>query len=103
MIAARRFLDLRSRSRRLRPVAIKRDQLADQAARRGAIVGRARLGEGDVHFRDPRLAPDCDDLARRDADKADQEHKAEQGADDPERLRLGEQPFDEVGRPQAQG
>ena len=53
---ARRFLDLRARARRLRPVAIKRDQLADQAARRGAIVGRARVGESDVHFRNPRLA-----------------------------------------------
>ena len=96
---ARRFLDLRSRARRLRPVAIKRDQLADQTARRGAIVGRARLGEGDVHFRDPRLARDRENLARRKADEADQEHEAEHDPDDPERLRPGEQPFDEVGRP----
>ena len=100
---ARRVLDLRSRSRRLRPVAVERDQSTDQAARRGAIVGRARLGEGDMHFRDPRLTRDGDDLARRDADQADQEHEAEHDPDDPERLRFGEQPFDEVGRPQAQG
>ena len=88
---ARRILDLRPRARRLRPVAIERDQLADEAARRGAIVGRARLGEGDMHLRDPRLARHRDDLARRDANEADQEHQAEHDPDDPERLRSGEQ------------
>ena len=99
MIAARRFLDLRSRSRGLRPVAIKRDQLADQASRRGAIVGRVRLGEGDVHFRDPRLAGDRENLARHQPNEAYKEHEAEHDPDDPERFRSGEQPFDEVGRP----
>ena len=73
-------------------------------ARRVAIVGRARLGEGDMHFaRSASGAPTAIDLARRDADETDQEHQAEQDADDPERLGLGEQPFDEVGRPQAEG
>ena len=69
---ARRILDFRARARRLGPVAVERDQSADEPARRGAIVGRARLGEGDMHFRDPRLPPDGNDLARRDANKADQ-------------------------------
>ena len=78
---------------------IERDEPADETPRRGAIVGCARLGEGDMHFRDPRLAPDRDDLARRNANEADQEHEAEHDPDDSERLRLGEQPFDEVGRP----
>ena len=96
---ARRILDLRPRVRRLRPVAVERGELADQAARRGPIVGRARVGESDMHLRDPRLARDRQNLARRDANEADQEHEAEQDPDDPERLRFGEQPFDEVGRP----
>ncbi len=92
------FLDLRARARRLRPVAVKRDQLADQAARRGAIVGCARVGESDVHFRNPSLPPDRDDLARRKPNEADQENEAEDDPDDA-RICLGEQPFDEVGRP----
>ena len=86
-------------SSHLGPIAVERDKSTDETPRRGAIVGRARLGEGDMHFGDPRLAPDGDDLARRDADKADQEHEAEQEADDPKRFRLGEQPFNEVGGP----
>ena len=103
MIACAAFLDFSPRARCLRPAAIKRDELADQAARLGAIVGRARPGEGDVHFRNSRLARDRDHLPRRDADDADQEHRAEQHADNPERFGPGEQPFDEVGRPQTQG
>ena len=74
---ARRVLDLGARARRLRPVAIERDELADQPARRGAIVGGARRGEGDMHFGDPGLARDRDHLARRDADEADEEQQAE--------------------------
>ena len=89
--------------RRLGPVAIERDESPDEPARRGAIVGRARLGEGEVHFDDPRLACDRDDLARRDADETDQEHEAEDKPDDPEQLGLGEQALDEIRRPQAQG
>ncbi len=99
MIARVGILDLRAGARHLGPIAIERDKLADEPARGGAIIGRARLGEGDMHFRDPRLAADGDDLARRDADQAGQEHEAEQNPDDPERLRPREQPFDEVGRP----
>ena len=53
---ARRVLDFRAGARRLGPVAIERHEPADEAARRGAIVGRARVSEGDMHFRDPRLA-----------------------------------------------
>ena len=33
------------------------------------------------------------------ANEADQENEAEHDPDDPERLRFGEQPFDEVRRP----
>ena len=99
---ARRVLDLGPRARRLRPVAIERDKLADEASRRDAVVGRARLRQLDMDFRDPRLPRDRDDLAHRDANEADQEHEAERDPDDPERFGLGEQPFDEVGRPQAQ-
>src|ERR1700722_10349975 len=96
---ARGLVDLRPGASHFWPIAIERDELANEAARRGAIVGCARLGESDMHFRDPRLAPHCDDLARRDANHAGQEHKAEKNADDPERLRSRQQPFDEVGRP----
>ena len=96
---ARRVLDLSPRVRRLGPVAIERDELANKAARRGAIVGRARVSEGDMHFRDPRLARNRQNLARRDADEADQEHEAKDEPDHPEQLRLGEQPLDEVRRP----
>ena len=85
--------------RRLGPVAIKRDELAHKAARGGAIVGSAGVSEGDVHFGNPRLARNRDDLARRDADEADQEHQAEHDPDDSEQLRLGEQAFDQVRRP----
>ena len=99
---ARRILDLGPGARRLRPVAIERDEPADEAARRGAVVGRARHREIDMHLRDPRLARDRDNLARRDANEADQEHEAEDEPDDPERLRLGEQPFDEVRRPKSE-
>ena len=74
---ARRIVDLRAGVSHLGPIAVERDKSTDETPRRGAIVGRARLGEGDMHFRDPRLAPDRDDLARRDADEAGQEHKAE--------------------------
>ena len=52
-----------------------------------------------MHFGDARLAPDRDDLARREADEADEEHQAEHEPDDSERLRLGEQALDEVRRP----
>ena len=99
---ARRVLDFSPRARRLRPMAIERHELADKAARRGAIVGRARLSERDMHFRDPRLARHRQNLARRDANEADEEHDAKGKPDNPERLSLGEQPLDEVRRPQAE-
>ena len=100
---AHRILDLSSCVGGIRPVAIERDELPHQTARRDAIVGSARLGEGDMHLGDPGLARDRDHLARCNADEADQEHQAEDKADDFERLRLGEQALDEVGRPQSDG
>ena len=78
---AHRILDLSSCMRRIRPVAIERYELPHQTARRDAIVGSPRLGEGDMHFGDPGLARDRDHLARRNADEADQEHEAEHKAE----------------------
>ena len=80
---ARGVLDFSPRARRLRPMAIERDELADQAARRGAIVGRARVSERDMHLRDPRLARHRQNLARGNPDDADEEHDAEGKPDIP--------------------
>ena len=72
-----RILDLRPGVRRLGPLAIERDELHDEAARRDAIVSGAGVGEGDMHLGNSCLARDCDHFARRNADEADQEHQAE--------------------------
>ena len=72
---AHRILDLSPRMRRLGAVAIERDELADEPARRGAIVGGARLGERHMHFRDPDLSPTPTIFARGDADQPDQEYE----------------------------
>ena len=100
---ARRVLDLGARARGLRPVAVERDEPADELSRRVAVVGGARRGEGDMHLGDPRLARDRDDLARDQADEPDEEQHAEGEADQPERLGLGEQALDQARRPEAEG
>ena len=103
MIARGGVLDLGAGPRRLRPVAVERDELADERARRVAVVGGAGRGERDMQFGDPRLAGDREDLAGDEPDEADEEEDAEGEADQPERLGLGEQALDQARRPQAEG
>ena len=96
-------LGLGARAGRLRPVAVERDELADEFPRPVAVVGGAGLGEAHMHLGDPRLARHGDDLARDEADEADEEKDAEGEADDSERFGLGEQALDQVRRPEAEG
>ena len=92
-------LDLTAGVRRFGPVAVERDEPADEASRRLAVVGGAGGCEGDMHLGDFCLARNRVDLAREESGEADKEQNAEGEADQAQRLGPGEQALDQAGRP----
>jgi hypothetical protein len=97
---AHRLGRLRASRRRFGTACVECDQLADQRARRVAIIAGSGRSKTGMQARNAALAQNGDKLARGDRGQRDQGQRAEADPDPSQRLRFIEQGLDELREPE---